>query len=154
MTKSFDPPLHPFEDHSRLLNELANRPLPQPPASKMLAIAEGEFASEFQRRLEEYCKNFDAELDADHEIGVRLVSYGQEVKIYVESIGYWNPSLINFNGFLDDGKTPVQLVQHVSQISFLLMALPKKDPDKPKRPFGFAAHTATSDGEQDAERPD
>jgi len=113
---------------------------PSPGMQAMLAIAEGGLASEFCKRLTEYCRAFDATLDAEHEVGAKLVSYGETVMLYVESIGYYDPSLIHFDGLLADGKTPVRLVQHVSQISFLLMALPKKDPDKPKQPFGFAAH--------------
>jgi hypothetical protein len=124
-------------------------PKPSPAARAMAAIAEGGLASEFHKRLEEYCKAFDDRPDADHEIGVRLVSYGQTIMLYVDSIGYYNPSLIHFNGVLEDGKTPVQLIQHVSQINFVLMALPKKDPDKPKRTFGFGDHASADDGKKD-----
>ena len=34
---------------------------------------------------------------------------------------------------------PVQLIQYVSQISVLLMKLPRKDTSKPKQPLGFAS---------------
>ena len=103
----------------------------QPPGLKaMMAIAEGGLASEFCKRLTEYCRTFDAQLDADHEVGAKLVSYGETVRLYVEGIGYDDPNLIHFDGVLDDAKTPVRLVQHVSQISFLLMALPKEKPEQ------------------------
>lgn len=127
---------------------MSDIPVPQQPAGlkAMMAIAEGGLASEFCKRLTEYCQEFDAELDAEHEVGAKLVSYGESVMLYVESIGYYDPSLIHFDGVLADEKTPVRLVQHVSQISFLLMALPKKDPDKPKQPFGFAANFPENDG--------
>jgi hypothetical protein len=36
-----------------------------------------------------------------------------------------------------DGGSPVQLIQHVSQISVLLMKLPRQDLTKPKSQFGF-----------------
>jgi len=52
-------------------------------------------------------------------------------------MGYWSPSLLFFVGITDDG-SPVKLIQHVSQISVLIMKLQGKDPSKPKRPFGFA----------------
>jgi hypothetical protein len=32
---------------------------------------------------------------------------------------------------------PVELIQHVSQISILLMKLKRSDPEAPKRPIGF-----------------
>jgi len=114
------------------------------------AIAKDNLASAFCERLNEYCRQFDKQLDAEHEIGARLVSYGQALTIYVDDLGYWNPSLIHFYGVTEDGKTPVQLVQHVSQISFLLVALPKKDPDKPRQPFGFAANATHGEEEPKA----
>jgi hypothetical protein len=80
--------------------------------------------------------SFDEELDQDHEVGMKLVTYGQAVTIHVTKLGFFNPSLIMFFGDTEDGDR-VQLIQHVSQISFLLVALPKLNPDEPKRPFGF-----------------
>jgi hypothetical protein len=51
----------------------------------------------------------------------------------------FSPAKLNPDGGI---KFPVS-----SQISFLLMALPKKDPSKPKQPFGFAANVPPNDGE-------
>jgi len=104
-----------------------------------LIIAERQNrASEFYKRLAEWINDFDAALDQEHEVGVRLVTFGQTVVFHLEDMGYYDPSLICFFGTTDDG-SPVQLVQHVSQISMLLMTLPRKDPSKPKRPIGFVA---------------
>jgi hypothetical protein len=64
-------------------------------------------------------------------------------------MGYWNPSLLFFIGVTDDGN-PVQLIQHVSQISVLLMKLPRRDTSKPKQPFGFASGV-DADDDGDAE---
>ena len=47
-----------------------------------------------------------------------------------------------------DSGAPVELIQHVSQISVLLMKLPRRDPDKPKKPIGFHA------GEDEPEEPE
>lgn len=76
--------------------------------------------------------------DGEHEVGLRLVTFGQTVVIHVEDLGYYNPSLIRFYGTVEDG-SPVELVQHISQISFLLVAVKKKDPSKPKRKIGFSS---------------
>lgn len=95
-------------------------------------------ASEFHKRLVEWINDFDAELDAEHEVGVRLVTFGQAVVFHLEDMGYWNPSLISFSGFTDDGN-PVELIQHVSQISILLTKLPRKDTTAPKKKIGFHA---------------
>lgn len=93
-------------------------------------------ASGFAKRLFLQITQFDAELDADHEVGIRLVSFGQSITFHVSDIGYDNPSLIFFIGLTEDGHR-VQLMQHVSQISFLLIVLPKLHPEQPKRKIGF-----------------
>jgi len=79
---------------------------------------------------------FNEKLNQSEEVGIRLVSFGQTVTFSVEDIGYWDPNLIRFYGRLEDG-SPVQLIQHVTQISFLLMAIKRKDPNKPKQKIGF-----------------
>ncbi len=86
------------------------------------------------KRLGEYIRDFEAELDDDHEIGARLVSFGQSVIFHVEDIGYYGPDIITFYG-RNDEMEKVQLIQHISQLSFLLVAV-KKQQDKPRR-IGF-----------------
>lgn len=93
-------------------------------------------ASNFAEKLTEAIGMFDETLDQDHEVGVRLVTFGQTVIFHVERIGFSNPALVFFHGTTDAGQR-VALVQHVSQLSFLLIAMPKLDPNQPKRPFGF-----------------
>jgi|SRR5882762_4340266 len=104
----------------------------------LIVAAEANYASEFHKRLMKWINTFDAALDQEHEVGVRLVSFGQTVIFHLDNIGFWNPSLICFKGVTDDG-SPVELIQHVSQISVLLMKLPRKDPQKPKRRIGFVS---------------
>jgi hypothetical protein len=111
----------------RIMNEIA---IPKIPINPNLA-------SEFHSRLISMINDFHEKLDNEHEVGVRLVSFGQKITFHIESIGYWNPSLIRFNGFTEDGM-PVELIQHVSQISIVLIKMKRKDPDKPKRPIGFS----------------
>jgi hypothetical protein len=98
--------------------------------------AEQGIASKFYKRLSEWITNFDKSLDDNHEVGVRLVSFGQSMSFHLEGMGYYNPFLISFSGFTEDGQ-PVELIQHVNQISILLMKLPRKNPNEPKKPIGF-----------------
>lgn len=93
-------------------------------------------ASEFYKRIADMINEFDRSLDHEHAVGVRLVSFGQSLTFHVTNIGYNNPSLIIFFGTLENG-SPVQLIQHVSQISFLLTAIKRPDPHHPKKPIGF-----------------
>lgn len=94
-------------------------------------------ADEFHRRLIVWINDFHKSLDNEHEVGARLVTFGQSMTIHIEDIGYWNPSLISFKGRSEDGN-PVELIQHVSQISVLLIALKRERLDVPKRPIGFS----------------
>ena len=84
--------------------------------------------------LVEYINEFQDSLDDEHEVGARLVSYGSEVRFHIQEVGYTAPTLITFTGVLDNGDR-VQLVQHVSQLSVLLIAMKKRE-DKPYR-VGF-----------------
>ena len=102
----------------------------------LVEIAESNLASEFYQRLVESINEFDESLDNKHEIGVHLVNFGQSITFHLESIDYWNPSLILFKGHKEDD-APVKLIQHVNQISILLVKLPRKEPEKPKKKIGF-----------------
>ena len=100
-------------------------------------IAEARSAEGFVRRIMREVAAFEAALDSAYEVGVRLVSFGQAFTFHVTGIGFIEPSLITFSG-LTDAKDPVQLVQHVNQISFLLMKVKRLEPQKPKTPIGFS----------------
>ncbi|EJP4177990.1 TPA: DUF6173 family protein [Vibrio parahaemolyticus] len=95
-------------------------------------------ASEFHHRLINWINDFHKSLDQEHEVGARLVNFGQAITFHIEDIGYWNPSLISFIGKNESGE-PVELVQHVTQISILLVAMKRNNTEQPKRPIGFAS---------------
>ena len=113
----------------RLQNALADIQIPE----------DQTHAKAFHNRLLTWFAAFDTSLDSEHEIGARLVNFGQTYTFRVTDLGYWNPSLIVFHGFNDQGER-IQLIQHVSQISILLVPL-KKPGDRPR--IGFAAGTET-----------
>jgi Family of unknown function (DUF6173) len=110
--------------------------MPEIGPNPLIVASQANLASEFHKRLVQWINDFDHNLDQAHEVGVRLVSFGQTIVFHRVNIGFWNPSLISFSGTADDD-SPVELIQHVSQISVLLMKLPRKDLSKPKRPIGF-----------------
>jgi hypothetical protein len=116
-----------------------NQPIiPDMPMVRSVAtkLAKANYASAFAQILLQKIQEFDTNLGEDFEVGVKLVSFGQTVIIAVHSIGYQDPSIIVFNGIGEDG-SPLELVQHVTQISFLLTALPRKKKDEPKNLIGF-----------------
>jgi len=95
-----------------------------------------ELASDFFKKLSHYMDEFDKSLNQEHEVGIKLVNFGQTVQFTVHNIGYYNPKLICFYGETPDGLA-IQLIQHVNQINFLLTAVKRKNPEEPKRPIGF-----------------
>jgi hypothetical protein len=99
-------------------------------------LAQQNFASEFCKKLYTEINEFDSDLDAEDEVVARLVNFGEIIQFGIESIGFSDPSLIIFIGHTSDG-SHVQLVQHVSQISILLLSAKRPDPEKPKFPIGF-----------------
>lgn len=119
------------------------------PPNPLITAVEEELASEFHKRLVDYINEFDEQLDQEHEVGMRLVSFGQSIQFAVRDIGYYNPKLICFYGELDNG-SKVQLIQHVNQISFLLLALPRANPSSPKQPIGFHCNSENTAEEESA----
>ena len=85
-------------------------------------------------RLAEYIKDFEKGLDEDHEIGARLVSFGSVLTFHIQDMGYYGPDIITFYGQDDKGQD-VQLIQNITQLNVLLIAM-KKLQDKPRR-LGF-----------------
>ncbi len=86
----------------------------------VIARNDAEWAYE---RLANYIKRFEDGLDADHEVGLRLVSHGDST-FHVVDAGYWGPDIITFHGVNGKGQT-VQLIQHLSQLNVLLVAVQK-----------------------------
>ena len=111
--------------------------------SPLVVDAEENRAEAFHRRLRAWISDFDRSLDDAHEVGIRLVSFGQTIVFHLETMGYWNPSLISFSGHTEDGN-PVELIQHVSQISILLTRVPRQDTSTPKMPIGFRSPSSES----------
>ena len=109
--------------------------------------AEASTARRAVSHLEEQIREFEEEIDDESDVGIKLVSFGQTMVVHIETISHMQPNLIVFVGNLDDEVGPrVRLVQHMSQLSFLLVGLPRLEPEKPRRPIGFI----TSEEEPDA----
>lgn len=79
-------------------------------------------------------KRFEDALDDEHEIGVRLVSFGASITFHIIDMSYSGPYMITFDG-IDDNGFKVQLHQHYTQLSVLLMAMNKIE-ETPRR-IGF-----------------
>lgn len=119
---------------------LTNIPLAIPKVKsfqeQMRSVNQPYTAKNLFNQLVQRIQLFESTLDADKEVGIQLVNFGINTTFSVSRLGYMDPSLIWFEGTLDNGSA-VQLVQHVNQISFLTMALPRQNPDEPRSPIGF-----------------
>ncbi len=87
------------------------------------------------QRLAQAIVAFEKQLDAEHEVGFRLVSFNDNQTFHALDLGFWAPDLILFFGRGPDG-APMQLIQHVSQVSMLLVAAKKQTEEAPRR-IGF-----------------
>lgn len=122
---------------------LSDYPPPLPPDGPYPAPLNHNLASEFRFRLSMMIKDFESSLDDEHEVGVQLVNFGHTFTFHLNEIGFWNPSLISFTGRTDSGDS-VNLIQHVSQISILLMKMKRVNKETPKRAIGFHSEPGPS----------
>ncbi len=83
-----------------------------------------------------YLKNFESQLDAQHEVALGFAGSDAGV-LRIEGIGFFDPDLLTFYG-RDDHGARMQLIQHVSQLNVMLQAVAKSGPpEAPARRIGF-----------------
>jgi hypothetical protein len=103
-------------------------------AAELREAKEAQSAKGFARRLHRRLEDFAAKLDPKHEAGLAIVNFGQAMELHVRQLGFIEPGLIVFVGVTSQGEE-VQLVQHLHQISFLLMKVAATG--VPTRQIGF-----------------
>jgi hypothetical protein len=139
-------PFRAFDAVQRLAQlrpQLPDITLPRPPLVD-LAVNQAKWMHE---RLVRSIVQFESGLDDQHEIGARLVSFSEREPIHIEDVGFWGPDLIIFDGRNLDGH-PVQLLQHVTQISVLLVAVPKAAQEARRIGFELQKKLESSDGSE------
>jgi Family of unknown function (DUF6173) len=87
------------------------------------------------QRLVAYIRNFEAQLNPSQEVAMGFAG-GESGVLRIEGVGFSDPDILTFYGRDDDG-VRTQLVQHVSQLSVILRAVPVQNPDTPARRIGF-----------------
>jgi hypothetical protein len=90
---------------------------------------------EYRNAILRAISNFEKTLDANHEVALNLASFGQTITLEVTEVRSEWPLMIHFIGNLN-GKS-AHLIQHVSQLSFLIISIDKPDPQKETRRIGF-----------------
>jgi hypothetical protein len=86
-------------------------------------------------RLILYIQNFEKQLDNEHEVAMGMVG-GETGVLRIEGMGFFDPDIVTFYGS-DPAGAKTQLIQHVSQLSVTLKALPKAVPQAEPRRIGF-----------------
>lgn len=86
-------------------------------------------------RLILYIQNFEKQLDKEQEVAMGFAGDTSGV-IRIEGMGYFDPDIITFYGS-DPAGTKTQLVQHVTQLSVMLRALPKQVEQAEAKRIGF-----------------
>lgn len=87
--------------------------------------------------------NYEKELDENSEVALNLTHFNQNIVMKVTDLVYSNPSLIHYYGYINDQYS--ELIQHISQINFLLTSRPKADPSKPPRRIGYKLTNLSED---------
>lgn len=117
MSKSTFPSNRDFSGAQQVLNEML-----QMQAEQTKRLAGRLDAEEVCENLLARVRSFEAGLTDKEEIGVRLANFGEAAQIHIREIAHQNPNLIEFHGINADGHNVV-LVQHISQLNFLLIAV-------------------------------
>ena len=99
-------------------------------------IQEGSTAQIVAENLYQEIVNYQSSLSNSEDVVMSIVQFNETVTILVDSIGYIGYNLVRFGGKDSSGK-PVELIQHISQLNFLLTVVPKSEPETPKRKIGF-----------------
>ena len=119
---------------------MAMKPATKAPAAKAKSPAESAYD-----RIILYIRNFETQLNTDQEVAMGFA--GSEVGILrIDGLGFFAPDILTFYG-TDDTGMKNQLIQHVSQLSVMLQARPKADPNDAPRRIGFRLTTGWNGGE-------
>ncbi len=118
-----------------------DRCAPDPSAIK---TTESKSAAQWaHERMILYIQNFEKALDNEHEVAMGFAGDNSGV-IRIEGMGYYDPDIVTFYG-TDGSGAKTQLVQHVSQLSVMLRALPKQVETAEPARIGFRLAAALED---------
>lgn len=71
-------------------------------------------------------KIFQNNIDYNKEVALLISNLGQPITLRLKDIGFFNPYFISFKGTTDkDDIENCQVIQHISQVNFLLTSVPR-----------------------------
>ncbi|RVV97837.1 hypothetical protein EKE94_10150 [Mesobaculum littorinae] len=115
------------------------------PAAVRQPVASKSPAEWAYQRLVLYIRKFEEGLDGEHEVAMGFVG-GAPGVLKIQGMGYFDPDIVTFYGTDPTGQK-TQLIQHVSQLSVFLRAVPKapERPEPQRIGFRLAADLETAD---------
>ncbi len=113
------------------------------PFTESISVRDYDTADWKYEKIMEQIHDFEETLDDEHEIALKLASFGSSITMVVTEIGYQNPGLLYFYGFVNG--VEAQLIQHMSQLNFLLISVEREDKTKPARRIGFMSSDNAND---------
>ena len=131
---------HEADAMPRRIDVHTDGPGPVPPGALPDAVSKkpvkqkspAEWAYE---RIVLYIQNFEQQLDNEHEVAMGFAG-GDAGVLRIEGMGYFDPDIVTFYGS-DPTGARTQLIQHVTQLSVILRALPKEVQQEKPRRIGF-----------------
>ena len=122
-----------IESHAEGCGETGRKALPASVTRK--PVKQKSAAEWAYERLILYIQNFESQLDNEHEVAMGFA--GNEAGVLrIEGLGFFDPDIVTFYG-TDATGMRMQLIQHVSQLSVTLRALPIRRAEEPPRRIGF-----------------
>lgn len=129
---NFDSQLSSPEIQRQIHQNYQNRQLMAEASKMQLGCTAKQIAYNLYDEIVKYQEN----LPDSEDVIMMLVQFNQSIPIRVTQIGYICYNLICFLGEDTNGK-PLELIQHIQQLNFLLSVAPKPEPDVPERQIGF-----------------
>ena len=128
------------KNERQLFESTFNEPILSKPIQEVILSARDYSLADWKyEKIKEQIEVFQAGLSDDVDVCVALASFGTNMIMQVTNIGYQNPDILYFYGSINGNET--QLIQHTSQLNFVLMAIKKTEPTRPPRRIGFAIET-------------
>lgn len=100
-----------------------------------LALRNYSLADWKYEKIKEQIIEFQKDLSDSVDVCIQIASFGESIFMIVDEIGFQNPDMLYFFGSVNGNNA--QLIQHVSQLNFLLMTQPKPEPESKPRRIGF-----------------
>ena len=100
-------------------------------------IATEATAKKMAELIHKEITDYQNSLDSSYDVALKIIQFGQSYTLLVDRVGYRGVNILCFYGN-DSSGNPLCLLQHLSQLNFLIVPVKQSEPTLPKRTIGFA----------------